>query len=1061
MDRIAVFDRFGGHLFDLADVLSATWVQEINGEDSVTVQTRQPLAKGMALVWRDATGRWHEHVVSSVDEEHSLDGGPLLTVWCELSTCELRGDYVVEERPGVQTGKASARTAMESALKSTRWAVGPVDVATLAGCSMYHESAWDAVCQVVKTWGGELEASYDVDPASGVTARSLGLRAKLGKQNATRRFEWGRDLESIKRSVDETDVVTAIYAWGKGEELDGGSYGRRIGISGVTPDGLPYVHDDEALKVWGRPDGEHAFGDMVEEDCEDPQELYRLALADLAVRSAPRVSYTASVVQFGEAGSDLAGVGLGDAVQVVDRGFAQPLRVGARVVRIETDMLMKKSPVLTLSNFVGDLSDITSGLAKQVSSLTDRSAGWDAVQSASSGYVNAVIDEINRLFASSGGYVEYDPARGITVTDRATARESSRAINLSGAGLRIANRKTSSGDWDWRTFGTGDGFLADLIVAGTLKAGVITDVTGKNYWNLDTGELRMAAEVDLPDLDGVITGVDVEYALGASQTSAPDSGWSTVAPAWQADKYMWQRTVVTDLEGVVTYSQPTCIQGARGVAGTDGTDGAPGKDGENGLSSYVHIKYAPVQNPTAAQMTESPDEYIGICTDHNQADPATPSSYTWSKFEGRDGENGIPGAKGADGRTTYVHFAYANSADGKNGFSVTPFTGAKYVGVRTDYTLADSTNPSDYEWSLFVGEDGVGVSAVVEQYYLSTSQTTQTGGSWGTAQPVWRPGAYIWTRSQVTWTDGTVTTTAPVLAKAINGANENAQLATENASTALTKAQSLDKKLAESLTQKGIFDALTNNGEVKGLFMQDGQVYINGTYIQAGTVAADFLTDTSGRYSAVIGRVDTGGTGWVQGISYLIDGNHMYTISSILAGESGYPAALYIHVPNSGVGYATDVLNITQNGFAISNTAYAANWNRTGSSATGTARGFGANARGLYYSDSGNSYSVYRTPGNVEVQTLRYGFKAYKNGTCVTVSGADTTGASVPGNWGTLLIGTLPVGWRPPCTVFAVDPGIETIYLQVEANGEVRLANRSATAFDGNAYGSVAFCAAN
>ena len=93
---------------------------------------------------------------------------------------------------------------------------------------------------------------------------------------------------------------------------------------------------------------------------------------------------------------------------------------------------------------------------------------------------------------------------------------------------------------------------------------------------------------------------------------------------------------------------------------------------------------------------------------------------------------------------------------------------------------------SDYAWSLIQGADGkngadgakgdagIGIKGVVEQYYLSTSSTTQSGGSWSTNQPKWSEGKYIWTRSQVTWTNDTVTTTNPVLAKAINGANETA-----------------------------------------------------------------------------------------------------------------------------------------------------------------------------------------------------------------------------------------------------------------------------------------------
>ena len=110
--------------------------------------------------------------------------------------------------------------------------------------------------------------------------------------------------------------------------------------------------------------------------------------------------------------------------------------------------------------------------------------------------------------------------------------------------------------------------------------------------------------------------------------------------------------------------------------------------------------------------------------------------------------------------------------------------GKDYIGLAYNKTTpSESSNYSDYTWSKIVGEQGpqgtkgdtgIGIKAVVEQYYLSTSSATQSGGSWSTNQPEWSEGKYIWTRSQVTWTNNTVTTTTPVLAKATNKANENA-----------------------------------------------------------------------------------------------------------------------------------------------------------------------------------------------------------------------------------------------------------------------------------------------
>lgn len=198
---------------------------------------------------------------------------------------------------------------------------------------------------------------------------------------------------------------------------------------------------------------------------------------------------------------------------------------------------------------------------------------------------------------------------------------------------------------------------------------------------------------------------------------------------------------------------------SNGTNGRDGTDGVPGKDGKDGTNSYVHIKYSSVANPTDSQMTETPSEYIGICTNDEIADPTTASSYTWSKWMGVDGTDGIPGTNGRDGTSTYVHFAYANSADGQTDFSTTPFTGAKYIGVRTDTTQADSMNPTDYEWSEFKGEKGdrgASITAVVE-YYAVTSTTDVPPDSAFTpnVQSPTATSPYLWNYEQVRYSDGT------------------------------------------------------------------------------------------------------------------------------------------------------------------------------------------------------------------------------------------------------------------------------------------------------------------
>lgn len=288
--------------------------------------------------------------------------------------------------------------------------------------------------------------------------------------------------------------------------------------------------------------------------------------------------------------------------------------------------------------------------------------------------------------------------------------------------------------------------------------------------------------------DGTSVTILGHYDTYAELTAAHPTGSSGDSYMVGSDLYVWNGSAWENVGQIQGPQGPAGPQGPQGPAGKDGTNGTAGKDGKDGTSSYVHIKYSSVANPSDSQMTETPSDYIGICTDSNVADPVTASSYTWSKWKGEDGTDGIPGTNGKDGASTYVHFAYANSSDGTSGFSTTPFAGAKYVGIRTDTTLADSTTPSDYEWSELKGDKGDtgrGIRSITAEYYLSTSNTTQTGGSWSATVPAYVEGRYYWTRSKIMWDDSnTPTYTTPVLDTAVTNANSTAYQALRRAGNA-------------------------------------------------------------------------------------------------------------------------------------------------------------------------------------------------------------------------------------------------------------------------------------
>ena len=130
-----------------------------------------------------------------------------------------------------------------------------------------------------------------------------------------------------------------------------------------------------------------------------------------------------------------------------------------------------------------------------------------------------------------------------------------------------------------------------------------------------------------------------------------------------------------------------------------------GENGRDGVSSYIYRKYS--DNANGSPMSDNSNlKYIGIYTGTSATAPTTPSAYTWSKIKGEDGAQGVPGARGSDGRTSYLHTAYSNSATGDRDFSTTNSNGKEYIGTYTDFEINDSTDYRRYKWVKIKGENG-------------------------------------------------------------------------------------------------------------------------------------------------------------------------------------------------------------------------------------------------------------------------------------------------------------------------------------------------------------------
>lgn len=172
----------------------------------------------------------------------------------------------------------------------------------------------------------------------------------------------------------------------------------------------------------------------------------------------------------------------------------------------------------------------------------------------------------------------------------------------------------------------------------------------------------------------------------------------TQADSTDPTKYKW--SLIKGADGA------NGAQGIQGPQGPKGDQGIPGQRGADGRTQYTHIAYADNAFGAGMSQTDSNKQYIGVYQDFNAVDSTNPNSYKWTKWKGDDGVNGLPGPKGADGRTPYVHFAYSNSANGTSGFSVSDSSGKEYIGTYTDFTQADSTNPNVYKWTKIKGSDG-------------------------------------------------------------------------------------------------------------------------------------------------------------------------------------------------------------------------------------------------------------------------------------------------------------------------------------------------------------------
>lgn len=384
MRRIVIYDRYDEFVAELSEeeVYSAVMREEINGEHSLTIATKRVLEKGQRIrlhtIGRNAYGsyatvqRLLEFVVVGIDDEHRSGTRALGTYHCVWSLQEDLMGVPVSLMPGVRT-PVLAGTALRRILEAqTRWKIHTVSGGGYGGGSMYDMSAWEALGVLCAKWKPAEVDAWLEELSDGHVQRRVTVMSMLGSRTVKHRFDFGKDMRGIKRTVSDEPTYCRVSPRGKGEQV-GDGYGRKITIESVNG-GRDYVELSSMLpyaELYDSRTEEYSYPTRIvtNSDCETPADLKAWALENLSTLCSPSVSYHIDVVEanLGEGGVSMAELCLGDQVQIVDTTFAEnsELRLEGRVLSKTTDLLNDKE--LTL-----DVGTADETLAAQFASTSSR-----------------------------------------------------------------------------------------------------------------------------------------------------------------------------------------------------------------------------------------------------------------------------------------------------------------------------------------------------------------------------------------------------------------------------------------------------------------------------------------------------------------------------------------------------------------------------------------------------------------------------------------------------------------------------------------------------------------
>lgn len=439
--------------------------------------------------------------------------------------------------------------------------------------------------------------------------------------------------------------------------------------------------DRQANEIWGE-DGRYITR-VYKSQAKSNKTLFDECMNQLKNNNEPEVTYEVSPLDIPD------DVSIGDTVRIIDHDYNPPLYLEARLVEMTTSTVTPTVDKAKFSNFVEKKAGINERLSNLQAQLDEQRWRFDDLPyimelTSASGSVFKDGNVTTTLMASltKGGIEQSANVDGF-VWERVSAYPDKLVVSD-----ETWNEEHAEYNEHVLDLGNSDVELEATFTCTAMLNGVAVAVASYTIKNLSIGIYIQEAE---PNRNAIKWGDVWQY------DSGDGTHWKRV---WKGNR--WEDTVTKrDLEAI------ELTPGPQGAPGKDGAQGLPGKDGEDGKTSYVHFAYADSSDGTIGFTTTATQgkKYIGIYTDFTKDDSTNPADYSWSKYVGEDGDQGIPGKTGEDGKTPYFHTAWATSSTGAN-FSVKPFSGASYMGTCTTFSANDPTNPGLYDWQLTKGAKG-------------------------------------------------------------------------------------------------------------------------------------------------------------------------------------------------------------------------------------------------------------------------------------------------------------------------------------------------------------------